>query len=249
MDNQESSTEKVIGHQFSAYYKIAIEKFFQFALSVDCVILGYHEESIKLLVIERGASPHLGKKALPGDLVYPNEDMNLAATRVLKDLTGLEDVNMTQFHSYGQVDRHPIGRVVTVGYYSLINVDQYRPLANNWADNVYWEDVNNLPELAFDHNDIVNEALQVLRERVRRQPIGFKLLPRNFTLGQMQNLYEAILNTKFDKANFRKKILSMDLLQNTGKMQTDVAHRPARLFSFDKAAYTRLIEKGYNFEL
>lgn len=246
---QHPSTEDVLGHQFSAFYKIPLEKFFQFALSVDCVILGYHENALKLLVIERGTEPHKGKMALAGDLVYPNEDMELAATRVLKELTGLEDVYMTQCRSYGQVDRHPIGRVVTVGYYSLISVDQYQPLASSWADNIYWLDVKELPQLAFDHNTIVNEALDMLKERVRLQPIGFKLLPKHFTLGEMQSLYEALLDKKFDKANFRKKILGMNLLKDTKLMQTDVSHRPARLFSFDKEAYENLLKKGYSFEL
>lgn len=248
-DQRSSNTEKVLGHQFSAFYQIPLEKFFQFALSVDCVIFGFHADSLKVLVIERGAEPHKGKKALPGDLVYPTEDMDEAASRVLKDLTGLKDVYMTQSHSYGQVDRHPIGRVITVGYYSLISVDRYQPLASSWADNVNWVDVNELPELAFDHLKIIEDSLAMLRERVRLQPIGFELLPKEFTLGQMQKLYEALLNTEFDKANFRKRILSMKLLKDTNKMQKAVSHRPARLFSFDKQAYKSLIERGFSFEL
>lgn len=247
--SKQTKTEDVIGHQFSAFYKIPIEKFFQFALSIDCVVLGYHENAIKILVIERGAEPHLGKLALPGDLVYPNEDKKIAASRVLKELTGLEDVFMTQSKAYGEVNRHPIGRVITVGYYSLISVDRYQPLASSWADNVYWVDLEKLPKLAFDHNQIVNDAIESLREHIRLHPIGFELLPKNFTLGEMQMLYEALLNKKFDKANFRKKILSMNLLKDTKKMQKDVSHRPARLFSFDKVAYESLLEKGFIFEL
>ena len=237
---KQTTTENVLGHQFSAYYKISMDKFFQFALSVDCVILGYDKGSLRLLLIERGARPHQGKMALPGDLVYPSEDMELAASRVLSELTGLEGMFMTQFHSYGQVDRHPVGRVVTVGYYTLISVDKYQPLASSWADNVSWVDVNKLPDLAFDHNNIVKESLVALRERVRLQPIGFKLLPKEFTLGQMQHLYETILEEKFDKANFRKKIISMGLLKETGKRQKDVSHRPAKLY---------LLKKGFTFEL
>jgi len=248
-DTKPSSTENVLGHQFSAFYKISIEKFFQFAMSVDCVILGYHENALKLLVIERGAEPYIGKMALPGDLVYPTEDIDVAASRVLRELTGLDEVAMTHTRSYGQVDRHPIGRVVTIGYYSLISIDQYQPLANSWADNVYWVDVNELPDLAFDHKTIVEDALSLLRERIRLQPIGFELLPAQFTLGEMQSLYEALLNKKFDKANFRKRILSMKLLKDTKQMQTDVPHRPARLFSFDHVAYQNLLEQGFSFEL
>jgi len=248
-NSRSSSTEDILGHQFGAFYKIPIDKFFQFALSVDCVILGYHENGIKLLVIERGTEPEKGKKALPGDLVYPTEDMELAASRVLKDLTGLDEVYLTQSKSYGQVDRHPIGRVITVGYYALISVDRYQPLASSWAANVVWVDVNKLPDLAFDHKNIVHEVLETLRETVRLQPIGFELLPKKFTLGQLQELYEAILNTKFDKANFRKKILSMNLLKDTKELQTEVSHRPAKLFSFDKKAYESLLKKGFSFEM
>ena len=110
-------------------------------------------------------------------------------------------------------------------------------------------DVNDIPELAFDHNAIVSEALQALRERVRHQPIGFELLKKEFTLGEMQSLYEAILGQKFDKANFRKRILSMGLLTQTDRIQADVPHRPARLYTFDQKAYENLLEKGFTFEL
>jgi 8-oxo-dGTP diphosphatase len=238
-----------IDHQYSEFYKIPLEKFFQFALSVDCVILGYHENEIKLLVIERGAEPHLGLMALPGDLVYPNEAVQSAASRVLKDLTGIQHLSLVQTNSYGQVDRHPIGRVVTVGYYTLINVDQYQPLANSWADNVYWLNINDLPGLAFDHTKIVSDALSILRERVRHQPIGFELLPQKFTLGEMQSLYEAILDEKYDKANFRKRILSMGLLKDLNELQTDVPHRPGRLYSFERSTYESLKAKGFSFGL
>jgi 8-oxo-dGTP diphosphatase len=244
-----NNTEDVIGHQFSAFYKIAIDKFFQFALSVDCIILGYHESRLKLLVVERGTEPHKGKVALPGDLVYPTEDMDSAASRVLKELTGLENVYMSQSKTYGQVDRHPIGRVVTVGYYSLVSVDKYEPLASSWADNVFWIDLHNLPELAFDHHLLVDNALADLKERVKLHPIGFELLPNKFTLGEMQKLYEVILDIKFDKANFRKKILGMGVLKDTKEIQTQVNHRPARLYAFDKVGYNNLIDNGSIFEL
>ena len=128
-------------------------------------------------------------------------------------------------------------------------MDRYQPLASSWADNVFWVDIADLPELAFDHSVIVSETLEILRERARQQPIGFELLPKEFTLGEMQALYEAILNEKFDKANFRKRILSMGLLKDTQRMQTDVPHRPARLYMFDKDAYESLLKKGFNFEL
>jgi 8-oxo-dGTP diphosphatase len=249
MSNRKETVENVIGHQFTGHYKIPIEKFFQFAISVDCVIMGYHERSIKILLIERGANPHLGKMALPGDLVYPNEDVRLSASRVLNELTGIDGVAMEQTKTYGEVDRHPIGRVVTVGFYALINADIYEPLANSWADNVYWVDIRDLPQLAFDHNKIVTDAFKMLQEKARSHPIGFELLTNKFTLGEMQALYEAIFNTKYDKANFRKRILSMGFLKDLKEMQTDVPHRPARLYSFDLEAYENQLAKGVTFEL
>lgn len=249
LETKEPAAEEQLSHQYNTFYQIPIDKFFQFALSVDNVILGYHENSLKLLVVERGTEPYFGMLALPGDLVYPNEEVDVATRRVLKDLTGLTNVFTTQTKTYGKVDRHPIGRVATVGYYSLVNADRYRPLASSWADHVSWIDVDKIPQLAFDHNTIVNDALTMLRERVRHQPIGFELLPQKFTLGEMQALYEAILGERYDKANFRKRILSMGLLNDLNELQTDVPHRPGRLFSFDEEKYKILISKGFSFGL
>jgi 8-oxo-dGTP diphosphatase len=231
------------------YYQIPIDKFFQFGLSVDCVVFGYQNGALKVLLIKRGAEPFKGKWALPGDLVYPNEDIEIAARRVLHDLTALDNLYLEQTRVYGQVDRHPIGRVITAGYYALINSENYDPHASAWADSVFWVDVNEIPKLAFDHNQILTHALKTLRFRVRHRPVGFELLPNKFTLGELRKLYEALLNEKYDKANFRKRILSMKLLSSLEESQKDVAHRPARLYSFDKERYDQLKSKGFSFEL
>lgn len=231
------------------YYEIAYEKFFQFGLSVDCVVFGYHESKLKVLLIKRGAAPFEGQWALPGDLVYPNENIDVAARRVLRDLTGINNLYMEQTRIYGRVDRHPAGRVITSGYYSLIDIEKHDPHASAWAQGVYWVDFENIPTLAFDHNEILEDAVKVLRDRVRHRPVGFELLPRKFTLGQLQSLYEALLNETYDKANFRKRILSMNLLHSLKENQKDVPHRPARLYSFDKMRYDELIAKGFSFEL
>lgn len=233
----------------SPYYQIPIENFFQFGLSVDCVVFGYQDGILKILLIKRGADPFRGQLALPGDLVYPNEDIEVAARRILFDLTAIKDLYLEQTRVYGQVDRHPIGRVITVGYYCLINIEQYDPHASSWADDVYWMDVHEIPELAFDHNQIVQHSLNTLRERVRHRPVGFELLPAKFTLGHLQKLYEALLDSKYDKANFRKRILSMKMLRSLEENQIDVAHRPARLYSFEKKIYDNLKSKGFSFEL
>jgi len=231
------------------FYQIPFEKFFQFGLSVDCVVFGYHENRLKVLLIKRGAEPYKGEWALPGDLVYPNEAIDVAAKRVLRDLTGIEDLYMEQTRVYGGVDRHPAGRVITTGYYSLIDIAQHDPHASAWAEGVYWVDIEECPELAFDHSEILKDALQFLRSRVRHQPIGFELLPEKFALADLQALYEAILNERYDKANFRKRILSMNLLYALKENQKDVPHRPARLYSFDKKRYDELRAKGFSFEL
>ena len=161
------------------YYEISYDKFFQFGISVDCVVFGYHDSKLKVLIIKRGAHPFKGSWALPGDLVYPNENIDVAAQRVLKDLTGISNLYMEQTHIYGQVDRHPAGRVVTTGYYSLINIAKHDPHASAWAEGVHWLDINDIPSLAFDHDLILVDALDTLRDRVRKQPVGFELLPKN----------------------------------------------------------------------
>lgn len=231
------------------YYEISYDKFFQFGLSVDCVVFGYHEQKLKVLLIKRGAAPFKGEWALPGDLVYPNENIDVAAQRVLKDLTGINKLFMDQTNVYGQADRHPAGRVVTTGYYSLIDISKHDPHASAWADGVYWVELDELPSLAFDHDRIVKDAIQILRTKVRHMPIGFELLPHKFALGQLQKLYEALLDENYDKANFRKRILSQDLLVDLQEMQQGVSHRPARLYSFDVLRYEQLKKKGFSFGL
>lgn len=231
------------------YYEISYEKFFQFGLSVDCVVFGYHDQKLKILLIKRGAAPFMGDWGLPGDLVYPNEDIDVAARRILKDLTGIDNLFMEQTKVYGKVDRHPAGRVITTAYYSLIDIAKHDPQASAWADGVYWMDIKKCPHLAFDHDEILKDALLVLQDRVRHKPVGFELLPEKFALGQLQALYEALLNEDYDKANFRKRILSMNLLLSLKENQKDVPHRPARLYAFDKKRYDELIAKGFSFEL
>lgn len=232
----------------SPSYHIPIDKFFQFGLSIDCMVFGYKEGRLKVLLIERGVQPYGGAKALPGDLVYPNEEIEVAALRILKDLTGLDNVFLKQTKTYGKVDRHPVGRVITLGYYSLIDIARCDPQPLTWATKVYWKDVAEIPKLAFDHNEILEDGLRALRREVKRGPIGFELLPEKFTLGELQALYEALLNERYDKANFRKRFLSMNLLHSLKESQTDVPHRPGRLYSFDPSRYEELKTKGFSFE-
>ena len=223
--------------------------FFQFGLSVDCVVFGYNQGKIQVLLIELNAEPFKGSWALPGDLVSLDLDLKEAANSVLYSLTGLKSVFLEQFHTFGKVNRHPAGRVATVGYYALINGDKYHPIASSWAKSTSWFDINNLPELAFDHEQILEYGIKTIKRRVRYKPVGFELLPKKFTLRELQDLYEAFLGYKLDKPNFRKKILSMDLLVQLDELQENVAHRPAKLFKFDENRYVELKKRGFNFEL
>ncbi|MCB0640470.1 MAG: NUDIX hydrolase [Phaeodactylibacter sp.] len=223
--------------------------FFKSAFSVDNVIFGFDDGDLKVLLIKRGAEPYKNKWALPGDLVYPNEDLDAAAGRILEELTGIRDVYLEQVKAFGAVDRHPMGRVITVAYYSLIKISKYEVTAASFAQKAKWHSIAEVGELAFDHNKILMACFERLKQRVRTRPLGFELLPRKFTLTELQHLYEAILETELDKRNFRKKILSMNLLLDLKETQEGVAHRPAKLYKFDKDRYEKLVEEGLNFEL
>lgn len=212
-------------------YRIPFNDFFQCALSVDCVIFGFKGDELQVLLIKRGAEPFKGHWALPGDLMYPDENLRQAAKRVLEDLTGIQNLFMEQSATFSNARRHPQGRVVTVSYYALVNIEQYRPKAASWASHLAWHGSNDVPELAFDHNEILQRAMRSLRKTVSTRPVGFNLLPRKFTLKDVQKLYELILGRKLDKANFRKKLLSSNFLQPLNELERDVPHRPAQLYS------------------
>lgn len=225
------------------------EVYFTFGISVDCVIFGYDGSDVKVLLIKRGAEPFKDFQAIPGDLVHPSEDAITATQRVLRDLTGLENVYLEQLQTFAGVDRHPLGRVATIAYYSLLKIADYNPKPSSWAIDAKWTPIQELEEMAFDHKEIFDSALERLKLRVRNQPVGFELLPEEFTLADLQHLYETLLNTQFDKANFRKKILFMDLLVPLEKTQKAVRHRPARLYRFDPSRYEALSKRGFHFEL
>jgi len=186
---------------------------------------------------------------IPGDLVDPEEDLNVAAVRVLNELTGLNNVFMQQVFTFGEVHRHPLGRVFTVAYYSLIRIDKYKVNKGNWAEEAEWWSINNIPELPFDHNLIVETVSDNFRTQVKRKPIGFELLPKTFTLTEIQHLYEAVLQTNFDVRNFRKKLLTTGLLIDTNTFTKNNAHRPARLYRFNKQKYDRWSKSGFTLDM
>ena len=223
--------------------------FFSIAFSVDNVIFGFDSSEIKVLLIKRSFDPFKDMWALPGDLVLPDEDLRNAPKRVLKELTGLDNVYLEQVKTFGKVNRHPRGRVVTVAYYSLININEVNPVADSFAQEVEWHPLSSIQELAFDHLEIMNTCLARLQSQVKLQPIGFELLPEKFTLSELQDLYEAILNKKLDKRNFRKKIMSLKVLKDNHEYQQGVAHRPAKLYAFDKEKFETIKSEGIHFEI
>ena len=223
--------------------------FFKSAFTVDNVIFGFDEGDLKILLIKRGEEPFKDKWALPGYFVYSDEDLDMAAQRVLDELTGLKNVYLEQVRTFGAVGRHPLGRVITVAYYSLVKISDYKVQAASIAQKAKWHSIARLKDLAFDHSEILDACFQRLKRRVRSRPVGFELLPPKFTLTELQHLYESILETELDKRNFRKKILSMNLLVDLQETQEGVAHRPARLYKFDRRKYEEFLANGYIFDL
>lgn len=217
-------------------------------LSVDCVIFGFEEDALKVLVIKRKEDQNKNIWILPGGFIKYDEDLDDAADRILEERTGVK-VFMKQIGAFGKVDRFPLNRVVTIAYYALVKPEKYHLKLQEGDCEIKWTNVYQLPELLFDHTEIVQGALSSLRRRIRTEPIGFNLLPNSFPLLSLQKLYEAILNTTFDKPNFRRKILKMGLLEALDEKQKGVAHRSARLFKFNKDKYDAMIEKGFSFEL
>lgn len=216
------------------------------ALSVDCVIFGFDENKLKVLLIRSDLKKYQGKYSLLGDLVHPSEDLDAAAYRVLKQRTGLNDVYLEQVQTFGSVVRHPAGRVVTVAYCSLINVQHHklRILEND----LHWHDVKSVSDLAFDHKEILEACYERLQKRVQEHPLGFNLLPKKFSLRELQNLYEAILDVKMDRRNFRKKFFSMDFLTDTNEMEQDVPHRPGKLYKFNYDKYEKKKKKWFGID-
>jgi len=219
------------------------------ALTVDCVVFGLDDGDLKVLLVQRDLEPFSGWWSLPGGFVRIDETLDEAARRELAEETGATNVYLEQLYTFGEINRDPSGRVVTVGYYSLVKLSDHRIRSATDARKAAWFNVGDTPTLAFDHKQILDAAYQRLRAKVRYQPIGFELLPPKFTLTQLQKLYEVILDRPLDKRNFRKKLLAMGVLIELNEIEQDVAHRAARLYSFDKAKYDRMVKRGFNFDL
>jgi 8-oxo-dGTP diphosphatase len=219
------------------------------ALTVDCVVFGLDETELKVLLIQRDREPFAGRWALPGGFVHLDETVDQAARRELQEETGLTRVYLEQLCTVGDLGRDPRERVVTVAYYALVRLSDHRVQAATDARNAAWFAIDDLPRLAFDHDAILGTALQRLQGKVRYQPIGFELLPPKFSLTRLQRMYEIILDRPIDKRNFRKKVMSLGILEELDEVEQDVAHRAARLYRFDARTYQQKVKDGFNFEL
>jgi 8-oxo-dGTP diphosphatase len=204
-------------------------------LTVDCVIFGFDENSLKVLLIKSDLAQFHDKLTLLGDNVHVHEDLDTAANRVLKERTGMNNVFLEQVHTFSKPDRHPGGKVVTTVYASLLNINHHELLLHD--NELKWHVVNQITEMAFDHQQILNVCTKWLQKKVQEQPLAFNLLPVKFSLRQLQNVYEAILDVKLDRRNFRKKFASMGFLSDTNEMETHVTHRPGKLYTFDFEQY------------
>jgi 8-oxo-dGTP diphosphatase len=236
-------------------------------VSVDCVVFGFDFTNLNVLLIERNMTVDgtvYADLKLPGDLMSLDEDLDDSAARVLKENTGLSNIYLKQFKSFGSPDRlkrqprdmewlrlidHPEEHVITIAYYSLIDISEKQSSELVLSDNASWYPVHELTDLVMDHLEIINSALEHLRIELLNHPIGFELLPDKFTLSQMQKLYEVILCTTFDKRNFRKKISSMKYLIPLNEKQVGVAHKPARLYIFSREVYTKTKKDNFDFSV
>ncbi len=217
-------------------------------VAVDCIVFGFDNEDLKILLVKRPIEPQKGEWSLMGGFVQEGESIDEASKRVLYSLTGLRNVYLEQLYTFGDIDRDPVARVISVTYYALIKISDYdRDIVRH--NGAQWFKASQHPPLIFDHDTMVETAINKLRRKCRTQPIGFELLPERFTIPQLQNLYEAILMQPLDKRNFRKKILSMNLLDKLDEKDKENSKKGAYLYRFNREKYEMLTSKGFSFEI
>lgn len=220
----------------------------QHLVAVDCIILGFENGKLKLLIMQRKVDPMQGEWSLMGGFLQNEESVDEAAGRVLRQTTGLENIYMEQLACYGNVRRDTGARVISMAYYALIRITEHDHfLAQQYA--AHWLELHQIPELIFDHRQMIADALKKLRENAHFHPIGFELLPEKFTLSQLRSLYEEIYQHELDKRNFRKKILSMNILEKLEEKDKTTSKKGAYLYRFDKEQYEELKRRGFVFEI
>ena len=215
-------------------------------IAVDCIIFGFDGKDLKALLIKRGFEPGFGKWSLMGGFVTLQESIDKGAARILEALTGLTDIYMEQLYCFGEVNRDPGGRVISVAYYALIKIDDYSEELVK-KHNAKWYNIKNIPPMIFDHKKMILMAKERLQQKVANHPIGFALLPDKFTLPQLQNLYEAVYETPLDKRNFTRKVLSLGILNKLKEKEKESSKKGAFYYTFDKTKYKRLEHEGVRF--
>lgn len=217
-------------------------------VATDCIIFGFDRGALKLLIFKRRVEPKKGEWSLIGSFVRLDEDVSTAAQRVLEEITGLSNIYMEELKTYGAVDRDPGYRVISVAQYALMRIkDQDKELVQQHG--AVWHDIDELPTLVLDHDEMVKDALEKLKAKARIQPIGFELLPEKFTIPQLQQLYEAIYRQRFDARNFRKKVLSNNVLIKLEEKDKSSSKRGAFYYKFDHQRYEKLMKSGFSFEI
>ena len=214
--------------------EITQNDFFRFGFSVTAVVFGFDGEHIKVLLVERAKMPHKGEYALPSTLITLEDEVDASADKMLVELLG-KPIYRRQLRSFFDPERHPMGRVVTIPYYGMTDISEPTPiLPTEYATHAVWQSLDGLPELAFDHRNILDAARRRLKVRIPFQLMGHHFLPKQFTMNQLLKLHETLLETELDKRNFSKKIISMDLLKDTGINVNNITGRPARLYEFNQ---------------
>ena len=216
------------------------------AVTTDCVIFGFDGTKLQVLLIERGNDPYKGQWAFPGGFVNMDESCEEGALRELQEETGLTGAYIEQFHTFSDPHRDPRERVITVAYYALVKKQAVE--GGDDAAKAEWFALDRVPQLAFDHDKMLSKAMMSLRERIHFGPIGFELLPEKFTLRELQNLYEAILDVRFDRSNFAKKMLHFNILKQLDETVWPTPKREANLYSFNEDSYNELKQKGFRLE-
>ena len=216
------------------------------AVTTDCVIFGFNGERLQVLLIERGIEPFKGRWAFPGGFLKMDETAEEGAKRELKEETGLENAYIQQLHTFSAPNRDPRERVITIAYYALVKIQEVK--GGDDAASARWFPLDEIPPLAFDHDFILRMATQRLREQIHFQPIGFELLPEKFTIRELQSLYEAILGINFDRRNFSKKMLHLEILTELDETIWRTPKREARLYKFNAEKYEELKRKGFRIE-
>lgn len=216
-------------------------------VAVDCIIFGFDGENLKILLVKRNFEPQMGEWSLMGGFIGSDETSDEAANRVLYTLTGLENIYLEQLKCYTEIKREPTARIMSISYYALINIE--KDIQINEQYSAKWVELQKAPDLIFDHNKMIKDAVARLRRRASTGPIGFELLPEKFTMKDLQNLYEAIFDEKFDKRNFTSKINSMDILVNTNKKDMTSSRKGSFLYRFDEKKYNKKISRGFMFKI